>query len=755
LALLLTPMDVWNDRLRDTLRGYDEGLLRQVAAKLCKPRNQWPIDELIDRCLGTIVNPSVLDRRLKDLDPGSQTVLALIGHSRQPRWHAGNLVEMLVALGEPDGLRPLQTLFEAGLLYPDVPGDGKNRTRLRNFDQWLTQGNSTPLWVYAHPEVTVRALGTGLILPICPSVALEETPAPWRQDSDPARISRDASSRAAPGRTGSLPPRSGSPVYEADGLEWPLRLSVLWQQVATAPLRRTQQRDFFKRDLERLRGDPLLTSPPADHLSDVPDPGLLIVSLAIAEGLLEDQDGVLKANAFPASWQQGLPATLVSLWSVLPHVDSWNAEAGWNPGEQAGNPYPAAYLLSMLLLANLPEGSWARPETVAAWVVDHHPYWKPAGEKNAAAAKAATSACQGLARFLLGVAFHLRLLQATREDGGAWLVRLSPMGRWILGLGELPPAPPPYPQTWLVQPNLEILVYRQGLTAELVARLARFATWKTLSSACTMQLEADTVYRALETGETFATIVQTLERHSMKPLPVPVIDALKTWSNKRDRISVYPAAALFEFADADSLQEALARGLPAVRLTDRLAAVPNESAIDYRHFRLIATRDYCLPLERCVAVEADGVTLSIDQARSDLLLETELQRFAEPVPREDVSRLQYRITPATLASGRQQGLSVQELETWFGQRAGQALSPAVRLLLTAADTTPAQLRRRLVLHVANPEIADGLQQWPATRSLIQDRLGPTTLAVLEDNAAALVERVRGLGMTLETTGSDT
>jgi hypothetical protein len=723
--LLFTPIDVWNDRLRSTLHGYDEGLLRHVAGKLCKPRSQWPVDELIDRCIATLVNPAVLDRRLKDLDAGSQTVLALIGHSRQPRWRAGSLVEMLVALGEPDGLRPLQVLLEAGLLYPDIPSDSKNRTRLKRFDQWLTQGSAVPLWVYAHPEVTARALGMGLSLPACPAVAPDDPNTP------------------------SSPTGSTAVVYEADGLEWPLRLSVLWQQVATAPLRRTQQRDFFKRDLERLRGDPLLTAAPADHLSDVPDPGLLSVSLAVAEGLLEDQDGTLKANAFPASWQQGLPAALVSLWSVLPHLDSWNVQAGWNPEEPSSNPYPAAYLLSLLLLANMPEGSWASPEVVARWVVEHHPYWGSASDRNAAAAKAAESAVAGLVRFLLGVAFHLRLLQATRDKNGAWLIRLSPTGRWILGLGDLPPVPPAYPQTWLVQPNLEILVYRQGLTPELVARLARFAAWKSLGSACTMQLEADTVYRALENGETFTSIVQTLERHSMKPLPPAVIDALKTWSNKRDRISVYPAAALFEFADANSLQEALARGLPAVRLTDRLAAVPDESAIDYRHFRLIATRDYCLPLEKCVAVETDGVTLNIDQARSDLLLETELLRFAEPLLRENVNRLQYQITPATVASGRNQGLSVQELETWFLQRAGQALAPAVRLFLTAAEVAPAQLRRQLVLHVPSSEIADGLQQWPSTGRLIHDRLGPTALVVLEENAGALGECLRGLG--LETT----
>ena len=58
----------WTDRLRSTLACYDEPLLRRVASKLFKPRNQWPAEELIERSLNTVQNPAVLDRRLADLD---------------------------------------------------------------------------------------------------------------------------------------------------------------------------------------------------------------------------------------------------------------------------------------------------------------------------------------------------------------------------------------------------------------------------------------------------------------------------------------------------------------------------------------------------------------------------------------------------------------------------------------------------------------------------------------------------------------
>src|SRR5262249_4955656 len=161
------------------------------------------------------------------------------------------------------------------------------------------------------------------------------------------------------------------------------------------------------------------------------------------------------------------------------------------------------------------------------------------------------------------------------------------------------------------------------------------------------------------------------------------------------------SAALLEFGSAEDLNEALARGLPGQRLSDRLAVVPHESAIDYRHFRLAGTRDYGLPAAGCVEVEGDGGTLSADGAESGLMVETGLPRFAEPVPpRPGVNgRRQYRLTPGSLAAARTAGMTLTQLEGWFVQRTGQPVTPATRLLLTGAQLPAPELRRHLVLHV--------------------------------------------------------
>ena len=727
----------WSDLLRHTLAAYDEPLLRGVAGRLVRPRNQWPVEELIDRSVATADNPPVIDRRLKELEPASRQVLALIGHSRQPRWALGNLVEMAFALGHADGLAPVFALLEAGLLFPALDHDaasngtnGRSGPRIKTFEQWLGFPGAAGLTVFCPPQIASRAGGEPLPVPDLTQPPPQPEPVP---DGGPA---------PAPEYTQAEEFRPLTPAQEADGLEWLLRLAVLWQQVATTPLRRTQQGGFFKRDVERLRDDPLLNGPPADHPADVPDLGFFVEALAELEGVAAEADGEVRAQALPATWDAGLGAALESLYAELPRLAAWNPLDGWRGGEAApGNPFPSAYLLALLLLARLPEGAFVAPAAVEEWLTARHPYWQ--GES------LRPSRRQGwLAPFLLGVAYHLRLVQAARDADGQWGVRLSATGRWLLGLGEAPALDAAFPKTLLVQPNLEILAYRQGLTPPLVARLTHCAAWKNLGAACTLQLGPETVYRALESGETFETIRRTLEQHGTRAVPPAVLDSLRTWANKRDRITVYPSATLLEFATAAELDEALARGLPAARVADTLAVVASEDAIDFRHFRLTGTRDYALPPEKCVAVEPDGVTLSVDLARSDLLLDTELPRFAEALGGPSGGRRRYRLTPASLAAARESSLTAAALEAWFGQRAGRPLSAAAKLLLTGGQTPAPLLRRHLVLHVTDEELADGLMQWPPARELIAERLGPEALAVAEENVAELRKRLGEVGITV-------
>src|SRR5580704_13609890 len=154
--MALADSAFWSELLRRTLARYDPDLLRPVASRLIKPRNQWPTEDLIERIVAGTTNPAILDRRLKDLEPACRQVLAVIGHSRQPCWSFGNLVELVIALGHADGVKPLFTLLESGLLYPLLtplapPAEDQPATvttRIKSFEQWLGFATTSGLTVF-------------------------------------------------------------------------------------------------------------------------------------------------------------------------------------------------------------------------------------------------------------------------------------------------------------------------------------------------------------------------------------------------------------------------------------------------------------------------------------------------------------------------------------------------------------------------------------------------------------------------------
>ncbi len=317
-----------------------------------------------------------------------------------------------------------------------------------------------------------------------------------------------------------------------------------------------------------------------ETIVEIPDPGQLALALAKIEGLVQEQDGELRAGCCLPRGVKDYPPR----WNPYGRLCS-RSRIGTRRKEPAGRSArgilirrPAYWRSFCSRACRSPSGPVPRKWKIGSCNIT------PIGKEPARSLRSAAHPASErgpIIVFLLGLAYALRLVQIGHSPQGGDVVRLSPLGRWLLGVAEKPPDPATYPKTILVQPNLEIVVYRQGLTPGLIASLSAFAAWKSLGSVCMLQLEPETVYRALEGGWTFESILQTLEQYGMHPTPPAVIESLRTWANKRDRLTIYPSAALFEFADSAELDEALARGLPAVRLTERLAVVHDESAVDY------------------------------------------------------------------------------------------------------------------------------------------------------------------------------
>jgi hypothetical protein len=693
----------WSALSRDALSRYAEPLLRAVANRLIKPRGNQPVEELLDKCVATFTNPPVIDRRLREMPEACRKLMAVIGLSRQPRWKVGHLLTLLAALGHSEGFAPIAACMECGLLFPRIPS---GFPPLEAFEIWLGATGTLAAEAFVHPAVALRARAEPLGLPAVPPS--EEV-------------------------------GSGYPRL-ADGLDWLLRLATVRQQVDGGSVRFTQANTLFKKDLVRLQTDEVLAAPPIDHSGNLPDAGVLALLWAVPAGLLYDDAGELKAAASQTVWDDTLPHVLSDLFAAFWRVEGWDPLLGYQPSESGLSPTSTAGFLSLLLLATAQPGDWVNPAVIADWLWTHHPSWAGTLPLEAASDRGAA----WVSAFLRGVAYPLQTVELQGAE-----MRFSALGRHLLSGAPEPPAPPVFPQTLLVQPNAEILAYRQGLTPALIATLSRFARWKGLGPACTLELTPEQTYRGLESGLTLPMILQTLSRSATRPVPPAVADLLQRWASKRERITLFSSAVLVEFATPAELDAAVARGIVVIRLTDRIGITADGTEPALMQLRLIANRDYESKPQRCVAVADDGVTLTIDAAAADLLLDAEIGRFAVPLPVEPGSPRRFRLA-ADLLRRAGQLFSLADIDSWFVDRTGQALSPAGRLLLLGPQQPPATASRLLVVRFSTAELTDGAMQWSETRPLIAERLGPTAVVVAEDQLPALESVLREIGVNITT-----
>ena len=105
-------------------------------------------------------------------------------------------------------------------------------------------------------------------------------------------------------------------------------------------------------------------------------------------------------------------------------------------------------------------------------------------------------------------------------------MQLTALGRYVLATGPTPPPRPTFEQFLFVQPNFEVIAYRQGLTPQLVGRLSRFAWWSQIGAALELKLTRESIVLGLDGGLTAESMLEMLTRHSQRPLPAGVIDAV-------------------------------------------------------------------------------------------------------------------------------------------------------------------------------------------------------------------------------------
>ncbi len=707
---------------RAALKKYDGSRLVEIHAALGGADLGGKPTRLPDAIADRLAESRTAERVVAALPHGPRLALGLFALTETTSWPAAGMGLGLACLGveaEP----ALRRLLELGLVAVKV---GEGFEAVFDYDRaiGLQVGQAT---LYAHPSA-LNAART-----ILPEVEGPPEAGPVRQ------------------------------VREADGLEPILRLAAVWQRIEEGPIRQTQHGTFFKRDRERLEDDPVLAGPITDAIEPLPDMALLWIALARGVGLVVPEEGSDRLIAArPDFWAENavhLPQMIATRWLAL---RDWHEQAGMR---QEGSPVDLAvpFIRASVLtwLAARAEEGWTAVDDLAAHLDGLAPGWNRPLLSDPGTIRA-TGGHETLDAIVLGSAYQLGLVRAAEEvPGGRRAVQLTPLGRYSLALG-----PPPTPrQTFehflFIQPNFEIIAYRQGLTPTLIGQFSRFARWSQVGAALELKLTPESIYRGLEGGLTTEAILERLGRHSSRPLPPGVAEALRTWAGRRDRVTYYGSATLVEFASPEELEAALLlfpeskRGGP-VRISDRLLLVEDEASIPFSRFRMAGSRDYRRPAETCVDVEGDGVTLTLDLGRSDLLVDAELARFADERPirqRPDgasTPRRRFVVTPASLARAAENGMTPAQMTRWFQQRTGEDVPSAVRLLLHAAGprVEPFPTRRPVVMTTPTADLLDGLLQHPSTGEFLGERLGPTTVIVPDDALEGLRQALADLGLAL-------
>jgi hypothetical protein len=309
-----------------------------------------------------------------------------------------------------------------------------------------------------------------------------------------------------------------------------------------------------------------------------------------------------------------------------------------------------------------------------------------------------------------------------------------------------------------------VIAYRQGLTPQMVGRLSRFAWWTQIGSALELKLSRESIVFGLDLGSKPEWMLETLSRASQRPLSRGVTEAISHWAERRERVVFYAASTLIEFltqAERDQAIELWPAGGDAapVPVAERFLLVEDDQTVPYGRLRLTSSRDYRRPPDVCVTIEPDGVTLVLDPARADLLVDAEMAQFAEPSPTPERAAGQsgtslsrrFAITSDSLQRGINRGMNPPWLSEWFERRAGRPIPAAVELLLLAKSARVPKLKaaKIVVLTAPTPQVLEGLRQLPATGSFLGESLGPTSAAIPEDRVASLQSVLKELGIELE------
>ena len=360
---------------------------------------------------------------------------------------------------------------------------------------------------------------------------------------------------------------------------------------------------------------------------------------------------------------------------------------------------------------------------------------------------------------------------AQSVESEAVCVQITDLGRFMMGHGEPPRNSSAIEKSLFIQPNLEGIFYRQGLAAGNLAKIVRLLKFTAIGPVIQGRLDEVWMRRMFASSYKLDRLLQELSELSAVPIASSVIETVRTWAGKSDRIRVYRSAILLETVDSQDRPDLIARfnaDDPTEPVGESWLIVADEEHIPFKGLRIVAQQDQARDPLQCVRPVGDGTSLEVDSTKSDLALEPQLNRFTKPSvmtgrhSQDDsiASTLRfYTIDMESLSKALEQGVTTEWIESFFKKRSGEPTPASVSLLWkctefsakSAGDTTrlkqaEIEMERILVLTCDDQMIIEGLIKLNATANLLGRRLGPNSVQVLEENLPMFMEQLGLCGL---------
>ncbi|MBI4560301.1 MAG: helicase-associated domain-containing protein [Candidatus Hydrogenedentes bacterium] len=339
------------------------------------------------------------------------------------------------------------------------------------------------------------------------------------------------------------------------------------------------------------------------------------------------------------------------------------------------------------------------------------------------------------------VFFAFGVIELGREGE---VFRITPLGRYVLGVGESPEPEDAEPVPALtVQPDFEVIAYLDRCPAYVRRRLDLFCERIRSGPVSVYRMTHDSVLRGVNSGVSIESFSRLLTTCGIRPVPDNVTRQIVTWSQKMEAVTVRRGCRVIECLTPELALKFQALNPDARRIGDRFLLLAREMPDSGEDSPQMI--EYGSSPHPCLE-QMPGLRMRLPWERRDLFIERRLQDVGvlEPTESGDVI---LTLSESKLGEKEDWSLVAAELEAL----AVGDLHPRYRMALRAwaRELSPARTASATLIRFEDWDTCAALLDTPELHNFIEGRLGLHALVIRSGKLNAFKQAAKGYGLLFE------